>query len=265
MACIPDEPASFHCAASSPSIFAAHAPNFQGDQAPVCVLPSAAHKTTNAPRARCLANAKDGVLVAQYKAIRAVGESVLEMMREACPTTDLQLGPSPKFELASLGSLTDPLSPPADGFYLVLWRVGIGGMPRNLPPRRHRDGRLLKPSLPLDLYFLLLPVAASADKQTQMLGWALSFMQQLPALTGETINRYTKGSPAIFEPEESVELIADPLGTADYLSLWDRVKSGFQAGMTYVARMVLIDSDQLQPQGALVTERRFGLQAPTGA
>ena len=195
--------------------------------------------------------------MAQYQAIRAVGESVLEMMRESCPVADLQLGPGPKFELASLGSLTDSQSPPADGFYLVLWRVGIGGMPRSLPPRRHRDGRLFKPSLPLDLYFLMLPVAKSADMQTQMLGWAMSFMQQLPPLTGETINRYTKGGPAVFEPEESVELIADPLNTTDYLSLWDRVKTGFQAGMTYVARMVLIDSEQLQPQSALVTARQY--------
>jgi len=202
--------------------------------------------------------------MAQYAAIRAVGESVLELMREACPVAELQLGASPKFELASLGSLTDGQAPPAEGFYLVLWRVGIGGSPRNLPPRRARDGRIYKPSLPVDLYFLMLPVAAKADKQTQMLGWALTFLHQLPALSGEVINRYTIGSPAVFQPEESVELIADPLTTADYLSLWDRVKTGFQAGMTYVARMVLLDIDQPEPTGALVTERRFGLGTPGG-
>ena len=202
--------------------------------------------------------------MAQYAAIRAVGESVLELMREACPVAELQLGASPKFELASLGSLTDGQAPPAEGFYLVLWRVGIGGSPRNLPPRRARDGRIYKPSMPVDLYFLMLPVAAKADKQTQMLGWALTFLHQLPALSGEVINRYTIGSPAVFQPEESVELIADPLTTADYLSLWDRVKTGFQAGMTYVARMVLLDIDQPEPTGALVIERRFGLGTPGG-
>ena len=105
--------------------------------------------------------------MAQYAAIRAVGESVLALMREACPLGDLQLDASAKFELASLGRLTDPQAPPSDGFYLVLWRVGIGGMPRNLPPRRHRDGRLFKPSLPVDLYFLLLPVAVALG------GWLL--------------------------------------------------------------------------------------------
>lgn len=202
--------------------------------------------------------------MAQYAAIRAVGESVLELMREACPVAELQLGAAAKFELASLGSLTDGQTPPAEGFYLVLWRVGIGGSPRNLPPRRARDGRVYKPSMPVDLYFLMLPVAAKADKQTQMLGWALTFLHQLPALSGEVINRYTIGSPTIFQPEESVELIADPLSTADYLALWDRVKSGLQAGMTYVARMVLLDIDQPQPSGAPVTERRFGVGAPGG-
>ncbi|MFG6457845.1 Pvc16 family protein [Roseateles sp. BYS96W] len=200
--------------------------------------------------------------MARYTAIRAVGESVLELMREACPADELQLGPAPAFELASLGSLTEGQSPPADGFYLILWRVGIGGSPRNLPPRRARDGQLYKPSLPVDLYFLLLPVASRPDKQTQMLGWALTFLHQLPALSGEVINRYTKGGPSIFRPEESVELIADPLSTVDYLSLWDRVKSGFQAGMTYVARMVLLDIEQVEPTGAPVTERRFVVGAP---
>lgn len=202
--------------------------------------------------------------MAQYAAIRAVGESVLALMREACPVADLQLGASPKFDLASLGSLTEGTTAPAEGFYLILWRVGIGGSPRNLPPRRARDGKLYKPSLPVDLYFLMLPIAASADKQTQMLGWAMAFLHQLPVLSGEVINRYTKGSPSVFQPEEAVELIADPLGTADYLSLWDRVKGGLQAGMTYVARMVLLDIDQLQPTGSPVTERRFGVGTPGG-
>ncbi|MEF8717471.1 MAG: Pvc16 family protein [Candidatus Accumulibacter necessarius] len=197
--------------------------------------------------------------MAGHQAIRAVGESVLSMMREGCPFTALQLGPDAKFEFAFFNTLVAD-TPPAEGFYFCLWRVGIGGTPRRLPPRRDRAGQVFKPSLPVDLYFLLLPVASSADKQALMLGWALGFMNDLPVLSGETINRYTKGEPAVFDPDESVELIADPLATADYLALWDRVKTGFQAGMTYVARMVLIDSDRPEVQGRLVTEREFGLR-----
>jgi len=196
--------------------------------------------------------------MAKKEAIRAVGESILAMMHDACPMADLQLSAAAKFEFASFNTLVaDP--PPPEGFYFCLWRVGIGGSPRQLPPRRDAAGRLFRPSLPVDLYFLLLPVAAKADKQALMLGWALGFMNNLPALSGETINRYTNGEPATFASDESVELIADPLSMADYLALWDRVKTGFQAGMTYVARMVLIDSELPESQGRLVTERQFGL------
>lgn len=196
--------------------------------------------------------------MARPEAIRAVGESVLAMMQDACPMAALQLPPGAKFEFASFNTLVaDP--PPPEGFYFCLWRVGIGGSPRQLPPRRDAGGQLFRPSLPVDLYFLLLPIASKADKQALMLGWALGFMHNLPTLSGATINRYTKGEPAIFAPEESVELIADPLSLADYLALWDRVKTGFQAGMTYVARMVLIDSEQAESQGRLVSERQFGL------
>ncbi|MCM8593848.1 Pvc16 family protein [Accumulibacter sp.] len=180
------------------------------------------------------------------------------MMREACPFERLQLAPQARFEFAFFNALVAE-TPPAEGFYFCLWRVGIGGMPRRLPPRRTPAGQVYRPSLPVDLYFLLLPVAGNADKQALMLGWALSFMNDLPMLSGETINRYTRGEPTIFESTESVELIADPLSTADYLSLWDRVKTGFQAGMTYVARMVLLDSEQVETQGRLVSERDFAL------
>lgn len=196
--------------------------------------------------------------MARHEAIRAIGESVLALMRDACPFAALQLGPETKFEFAFFNTLVAE-QPPPEGYYFCLWRVGIGGAPRRLPPRRHRSGQVFRPSLPVDLYFLLLPVAASADKQALMLGWVLGFMNDLPAISGETINRYTKGEPTVFEATESVELVADPLSTADYLALWDRVKTGFQAGMTYVARMVLIDSEQAEHQGQRVSEREFGL------
>jgi hypothetical protein len=175
-------------------------------------------------------------------------------MREACPLAALQLMPDTHFGLSALGVFAGS-TPPPEGFHLCLWRTAIGSMPRHLPPRRHRDGRLFRPSLPLDLHFLLMPVSSGADKQAQMLGWALGFMNDLPVLSGETLNQYTKGSPTVFAAEESVELIADPLPVPDYLALWDRFKPGYQPGMTYIARMVLIDSEQPETQGGRVIER----------
>lgn len=198
--------------------------------------------------------------MASFDAARALGEAVLEMMRERCPFADLEVPVGASFALASYASLNGT-SLPVDGFYLCLWRTAISGMPRNLPPRRRADGRLMRPSLPLDLHYLLLPVSGNAAKQARMFGWALLFMHELPTLTGALINRYAPGAAA-FTELETVELIADPLPLADHLSLWDRLKAGFQPGMTYTARRVLVDSDQPEATGTLVTERVFDLARP---
>jgi hypothetical protein len=196
--------------------------------------------------------------MANYDAIRVLGEGLLGLMREQCPLVDLDLAVDASFALASLPALS-ATAPLQNGFHLCLWRVGISGSPRNLPPRRSPSG-LKRPSLPLDLHYLLVPAAADAGKQARMLGWAMRFMHDLPTISGETINRYVGGAPSVFDPGESVELIADPLAPADYLALWDRVKTVFQGGMTYLARMVLIDSELPEDTGRLVNERVLDLR-----
>lgn len=201
--------------------------------------------------------------MASYDAIRTLGEAVLELMRERCPLAELELGASAAFKLASYASLAGP-GVPVDGFHLCLWRTAVSGMPRHLPPRRRPDGTLMRPPLPLDLHYLLLPVAGDAAKQARMLGWALRFMHDLPTLSGAVINRYAPGGGA-FGDDETVEFIADALPVADQLSLWDRLKTGFQPGMTYIARMVLIESAEPEPVGTLVQRRLFDLGRTEGA
>ena len=198
--------------------------------------------------------------MASFDAVRALGEALLELMRERCPLAELDLAAGAAFTLPSYASLGGAAgsTAPAEGFHLCLWRTTVSGMPRNLPPRRAADGTLMRSSLPLDLHYLLLPVAADGRKQARMLGWALRFMHELPVLSGPVINRYAPGGGA-FADHETVELIADPLPLADHLALWDRLKAGFQPGMTYVARMVLIDSDQPEPGSRRVAERQFDL------
>lgn len=196
--------------------------------------------------------------MANYDAIRVLGEGLLGLMREQCPLAELELEPDADFVQTFLPALAAHV-PLKNGFHLCLWRVAISGSPRNLPPRRTPSG-LRRPSLPLDLHYLLVPAGGDAGKQARMLGWALRFMHDLPSLSGEMLNRYVPGTPNVFGPGESVELIADPLVPADYLALWDRVKNVFQGGMTYVARMVLIDSELPEDAGGLVGERVLDLR-----
>src|SRR3954462_5144611 len=63
--------------------------------------------------------------------------------------------------------------PEKRGFSLMLYRVGVNASLRNLPPRRDAQGQRIRPSLPLDLFYMLTPWAKSADMQQLMLGWAM--------------------------------------------------------------------------------------------
>lgn len=196
--------------------------------------------------------------MAGYDAIRVLGEGLMKLMRERCPRAELELASDAVFEVASLKAFAGE-STLNEGFYLCLWRVGIGGSPRQLSSRRTPEG-LRRPSLPLDLHFLLTPVASDAPKHARMLGWSMRFMHDTAVLSADTINAYAQVPAAVFNAGETVEFIADPLALPDYLSLWDRVKHVFPGGMTYLARMVLLDSEVFEPDAALVREREFRLR-----
>jgi hypothetical protein len=75
-------------------------------------------------------------------------------------------------------------------------------------------------------------------------------LEDNPILTGPQLNR-SLGGPEIFAPHETVELVFDPLALSDFSSLWDKLDPLMQTSVTYVARMVLIDSDIEHPEGPL--------------
>jgi len=151
---------------------------------------------------------------------------------------------------------------PADGVTLCLYRVATNATLRNLPPRTAPDGTRYRPSLPLDLHYLLTPWAANVEVQQRLLGWAMRQLENNTVLPAGLLNKYLR-EDQVFRPDETVELVADTLSFADYTGLWDKLKPRMQASATYVARMVLIDSDVELREGRHVQTRVFELAKVT--
>jgi len=191
--------------------------------------------------------------VASTDGIAATTRAFLGLLEEACPRGRF---PGPlAFAPVHPAVYTDTKTPP-DGFTLCLYRVAASTARRNLPPRLTPEGRRMKPSLPLDLHYLLTPWAASAETQQRLLAWALRQLEDTPVLVPAQLNRYLRAAD-VFREDEAVEIVADPLSLADFTALWDKLKPQFQASMTYVARMVLIDSDLSVSEGPPVRTREF--------
>ena len=194
--------------------------------------------------------------MATFNAIAAVSRAILHLLETNQPPPefghlDYEIYHADKFE-----------SHLESGFSLYLWRVTVSQTRRNLPPRRLPDGRVYRPSLPLDLHYLLTPWASEAETQQRMLGWAMRIIEDVGVLPAGVLN-YGLSETDTFASSEAVEIICDPLPLADQFNLWDKLKPKLQTSMTYQARGILLDSQHAAPESDLVQTRTYQARSVT--
>jgi len=192
--------------------------------------------------------------MATANAIAAISRTMLELVREHHPRPQLQ---SPSFAIYTPAQLERPM---AEGFSVCLYRLALNPLGRNLPPRRDADGRQWRPSLPLDLYYLLTPWAGDGERQQRLLGWAARFFEDMSVLPPALLNSYMP-EPDTFRADEMAEIVLDSLSLNDYLTLWDKFAPHLQTSLTYVVRMVELDSTLALQPPALVQTRDFSMGA----
>ena len=189
--------------------------------------------------------------MATWNAIAATTSAIVGLLDDAYPREFGRLSVAP----AHASELAGDKAPP-DGFTICLYRVALNGTLRNLPPRTGPDGIRYRPSLPVDLQYLITAWAGNVEKQQRLLGWGLRHLEDNPVLTAGLLNRYLKERD-VFRPEETVELFFESLSLSDFTNIWDKVKPRLQTSALYIARMVLIDSDIALTEGRPVQTRVF--------
>lgn len=192
--------------------------------------------------------------MATSNAIAAISRTLLELVREHYPRPQLQ---SPSFAIYTPAQLDKPM---AEGFSICLYRLALNPLGRNLPPRRDAEGRQWRPSLPVDLYYLLTPWAGDGERQQRLLGWAARFLEDMSVLPSALLNSYMP-EPDTFRADEAAEIVLDSLSLTDYLTLWDKFAPHLQTSLTYVVRMVELDSALALPQAERVQTRDFSIGA----
>jgi hypothetical protein len=188
--------------------------------------------------------------MANYRAIAATSTALAGLLRDRYPRDEFGAGLD-----ISLYQARDFESPMQDGFSIYLFRVAVNGAMRNLTLRRSPDGRRYRPSLPLDLHYMITPWAQDTERQQRMLGWVMRLMEDTSVLSAGHLNHYMPETDT-FGAQEGIEVVCDPLSLNDYLTLWDRLRR-LPSSATYALRMVLIDSDVHVDDGAAVQSRRF--------
>ena len=191
-------------------------------------------------------------------AIAAVARTILRLIEQECPRGEFTGTPAFKlYQSHDFG--TDTIG---EGFSLMLYRITLNAA-RNQPWQRLADGSRRRPPLPVDLHFLLTPWAGEAERQLRLLGWAMRFLEDNAVLGPHDLNHsLTQRDRPVFGPEETVELACEPPAVADYLGLWDKYKARWQTSVTYVARMVRLESEITVTEGPLVGTRELRVGVP---
>ena len=185
-------------------------------------------------------------------AVAAVGKAILAVLAAARPTPEFA---SAAFELYQP---KDFLTPMEEGICLYLHRVTPGSNVRNLPPRVAADGRRFRPSVPVDLHYLLVPWARDAFKQHRILGWAVRVLEDTRVLPASLLNQHGP-EPDLFGQNESVDLLMQMLPIQDLGSILEVAKPDIHLAVPYLVRMLALDSDVELVDADLVQTREFGM------
>jgi len=186
--------------------------------------------------------------MASPNAIAAVGRAILSLLAAAVPKPEFA---GAAFELYQSKHLQAPME---EGVGLYLYRVTPGGSLRNLPPRTGSDGRRFRPSMPIDLHYLLIAYARDAFKQQRLLGWAIRTVEDTPLFHASLLNQFGPEADT-FGENEVTDVLFETISIQDMSSIWDAAKTQIQPCVAYVVRMVPIASQIEMTDGERVQTR----------
>jgi len=179
-------------------------------------------------------------------AIHSVGESLRTYLDASYPA-DLRAVHPCEFKLVSSGELAGDVE--LDGaLTLYLYRVTVNEHARNL--RRSTDP--LRDNIPLavDLHYLLTIWSSSAFTEHVVIAWAMRQLHQHPVFDASSLTTEAQWGAGDF-----VQIIPAELSTEDIMRIWDALDPGYRLSVSYVARVVRIDTDPVSDSLPVVATR----------
>jgi hypothetical protein len=183
--------------------------------------------------------------------VAAVSRAILKLLEDGCPRAEF---PNAQFELQQ--ALDFQKTPLAEGVSLLLYRVAVTSARRNLPPRVEPDGRRFRAPLPLDLFYALCVWGRNVDVQQRLLGFCARALEDTPTLPSGLLNQHAP-EPSTFHAQETVQIVPETLSMMDFHQLLDLLKPNVPLAMTYVARMVPLDSQIPLNDAGMANTRAF--------
>ena len=187
--------------------------------------------------------------MANIQATHSVGNSLMIFLKNAYPEPLRTTQPF-DFKVISCGELAEGPDP-RNTLTLFLFRITqdeyLRG--RKLPS----DPPHSNPPLSIDLHFLLTVWADNAVAEQSVLTWAMREIQMHPVLDSSSLS-----SEAGWTPADVVQLIPAELSNDDLFRIWDLLQPKYRLSVSYVARVIRIDTDIDSNRPAVAMRMSFG-------
>lgn len=139
---------------------------------------------------------------------------------------------------------------------LWLYRVRRVDELVNAPPQRRPDGRLSPRPLPLNLHYLVTPIAADQLTRQRLLGAAMQALHQQPRLGPEYLH------PALLTGlAPSVAIHLESQTTEEAMRIWHGLNEPYALSAAYMVQYVPIEATVSEPEPALVLDKAVSYAA----
>lgn len=170
--------------------------------------------------------------MATTDAIAFLGDTLVALLREGLDgvvaPADVILSTPDDFKAFT------PLQPSVTVF---LYHVALHGEMRNAPRRSGLNGVPRRPSLPLELRFLVTPWTRRARDAYRIIGMiALAFYDHPVLSFGEL------QGDGVWAADDTVELLMESLPVEQHYDIWEPTDIPYRLSLAYLARVVGIDS-----------------------
>jgi hypothetical protein len=192
--------------------------------------------------------------MANIAAIRSVGSSLAAYLNNAYRDAAFPanvIKPECTFSLTSIGGLRAQDVPSSDTSARVLIFLYRASMNRHL----RNAGRTTDPAmhpvpLSVDLHYLITFWAQSGENEQLVLAWTMRQLHQLPVLDSSILSR-----EAAWTAEDLIQLIPEEIETDELMRIWDTLDPKYRLSLSYIARVVRIDADQVRDERPVVATR----------
>jgi hypothetical protein len=126
----------------------------------------------------------------------------------------------------------DELAGATKAVSIWLYRVSRDADLVNRPPERLADGEIERQPLPLDLHYLITPIAAQPTMAQDLLGRAMQTLNDHPVLRGTDLR--TPLDPK----RDQLRVFLEPLSVEDLTRLWVASRQPFRLSAGYLVQWV---------------------------